>query len=151
MPINSVQEIVQLRRILQKLAGRLRPYNVYFTALLIFAGSRVVVALGVVFGTLLVRVPDPTKSDAGTGWYDRLLRWDSGWYAAIISEGYHFSEDPSQKSSTVFYPLYPLVSNAVRSVFGVSQWFALLIVANLASLLVALLLTNSSRTSSATR
>ena len=67
---------------------RLRAYDVYLSAMLILAASRFVVIVGINFGTLLVRIPNPKHWDAGSAWYHRLLRWDSGWYAAIVSDGY---------------------------------------------------------------
>jgi hypothetical protein len=118
-----------------------RPYGVYVSASLIFAASRLVVVVGINLGKLLVRVPDPAKWDAGPAWYDRLLRWDAGWYASIVADGYRYSDDGSIPSSTVFYPLYPLASYAVKSLFGLDRFMALLLVANAASLIVALLLT----------
>jgi hypothetical protein len=118
---------------------RWRAYDVYLSALLIFAASRLVVVVGINLGKLLVRVPDPAKWDAGPDWYDRLLRWDSGWYATIVNDGYRYSDDGP--SPTVFYPVYPLVAYAVKSLSGVDHFMALLLVANVASLIVALLMT----------
>jgi len=117
-----------------------RAYGIYLSALLIFASSRLVVFFGVNFGTLLVRDPDPAKWDAGPAWYHRLLRWDSGWYGSIVTDGYRYSEDATVQGPTVFYPLYPLVSYWVQALFGVSHWAAMLLVANVASLVVVLLM-----------
>jgi hypothetical protein len=118
-----------------------RPFHLYLSALLIFAASRLVVVIGVNFGTLLVRDADPTKWEAGPLWYHRLLRWDSGWYAGIVSNGYRYSTDSSVESSTVFYPVYPLLARALKSWFGIGEYTALLVVANVASLIAALLMT----------
>ena len=115
--------------------------HVYLLALLIFAASRVVVFIGVNCGTLLDRAQTPGQWDAGDAWYYRLLRWDSGFYADIASNGYHYSDDASHFSSTVFYPLYPLVSCAVKALFGVNQFVALLLVANAAALVATMLMT----------
>jgi hypothetical protein len=38
---------------------RWRAYDVYLSAMLIFAASRLVVIVGINFGTLLVRIPNP--------------------------------------------------------------------------------------------
>jgi Gpi18-like mannosyltransferase len=133
--------LVQCADLYLRARERWRAYDVYLSALLIFAASRLVVIVGVNFGTLLVRIPDPKKWDAGTAWYHRLLRWDSGWYGAIANEGYRYSDDVSIQSPTVFYPLYPLAAYAVKSLLGINLSEALLIVANVASLVAALLMT----------
>jgi len=77
----------------------------------------------------------------GPAWYHRLLRWDAGWYASIVRDGYRYSDDASVPGSTVFYPFYPLVSSAVKSLLGIDQYVALLLVANVASVAAVLLLT----------
>jgi hypothetical protein len=133
--------LVRFAGLFLRLRERWRAYDVYLSALLIFAASRLVVVVGVNFGALLVRTPDPKKWDAGLGWFDGLLRWDSGWYATIVSNGYRYSDDASVQGPTVFYPLYPLVSYAVKSLFGINHFIALLLVANVAALAAALLLT----------
>ena len=127
--------------LLRQFREKWRAYEVYLSALLIFAASRVVIVTGVKFGTLLVRVSDPSQWDAGNAWYYRLLRWDSGWYADIVSEGYRYSDNASVESSTAFYPLYPIVADTVKSLFGIDTYLALLLVANVASLLLAFLFT----------
>ena len=117
-----------------------RPYRIYLGALLIFAASRLVVIVGVHFGRLLTPAPT-TGWDAGPAWYLRLLRWDSGWYASIVRDGYQYSDDASVQSSIVFYPIYPLVSSALKPLFGINEYLALLLVANVASVLAVLLMT----------
>ena len=120
-------------------ARRYRLTKSILSVLLIFAASRLVVIIGVNFGKLLVRDPDPAQWDAGNAWYYRLLRWDSGWYFSIIHDGYRYSDNASVENSTVFYPLYPLVSYAVKDLFHIDGYLALLLVANVASLAVVLL------------
>jgi Mannosyltransferase (PIG-V) len=124
---------------LRRARERWRRCEVYGAALLIFAASRLVVAIGVNFGTRLV--PQPGQSDVGQVWYHGLLQWDLGWYAAIIRDGYRYSDDASVQSSVVFYPIYPLISYAVKSLLGVDESAALLIVSNAAALAAALLMT----------
>jgi hypothetical protein len=134
--IRSVNQVVSL---LVKARERCRPCQVYLSALLIFAASRLVVVIGVKFGTLLVLENKPRALDswdAGKAWYHRLLRFDSAWYADILSHGYRHSDGP-----TAFYPLYPLVSRAVKSLLGIDQWSALLLVANISALIAVLLMT----------
>jgi hypothetical protein len=118
-----------------------RAYKIYLSALLIFAASRLVVIIGINFGTLLVPAANPGKWDAGPAWYHRLLRWDTGWYASIIRDGYRYSDDASVPGSTVFFPLYPLVSSALKSLLAIDEYWALLVVANVASVVAALLMT----------
>lgn len=69
------------------------------------------------------------------------MRWDAGWYAGIMREGYHYRDDASVHSSTVFYPLYPLVSSVLKSILGVDAYLALLLVANAAAVFAVLLMT----------
>src|SRR6476620_1409107 len=101
-------------RVPLQIYDRWRPYSIYLRALLIFAASRVVVIVGVEFGALLPPAATARTCDAGPAWYYRLLRWDSGWYADIIRDGYQYSDDASLESSIVFYPIYPLVSSALK-------------------------------------
>jgi hypothetical protein len=125
--------------LLFKIGQRYRACEVYLLGLLIFAASRLVVVIGVDSGTLLVRAANPGAWDAGKAWYYRLLRWDSGWYAEIISHGYRYGR--GEVPTTVFYPLYPLASRAVKLLFCIDRWVALLLVANVAALVAALLMT----------
>jgi hypothetical protein len=124
-----------------QICDRWRTCKVYVHALAIFAASRLVVVIGVNFGTLLVPATNSGKWDAGPAWYHRLLRWDAGWYASIIRDGYRLSDDASVPGSTVFYPFYPLVSSALKSLLGIDEYLALLMVANVASLVAAFLMT----------
>lgn len=133
--------VVKIAAPLLRFRKALSAYEVYLSVLLIFAASRLVVIIGVNFGKLLVRDPDPAQWDAGNAWYYRLLRWDSGWYFSIIHDGYRYSDNASVENSTVFYPLYPLVSYAVKELFHIDGYLALLLVANVASLAVVLLMT----------
>ena len=88
-----------------------RARNVYLSALLIFAASRLVVIAGINFGKELA-TPYPAKFAVEPLWYERLLRWDGEWYAAIVNHGYQYGDNPAVESSTVFYPLYPGLSYA---------------------------------------
>jgi hypothetical protein len=133
--------LVQSELLFLRARKKWRAYDVYLSAVLIFAVSRLVVIVGINFGRVLVVIPDPNRTDAGPAWYYRLVRWDSEWYAAIVSHGYRYSDDPSLAGPTVFYPLYPLVSYLIKSLFGTDDFVALLLVANIASLFAALLMT----------
>ncbi len=118
-----------------------RRRQIYLHALVIFAASRAVVAIGAGFGTFLPANSPPWPWDPGNAWYTRLLRWDSAWYSTIIAEGYRYTADPAPYGSTGLFPLYPLICYAVKSLFGIDQNLALFLVANLAAVAVALLLT----------
>src|SRR5262245_25896577 len=140
--LNVIQSrMVTAAGLLLQARERLRAYDVYVAALLIFAASRLVVIIGVKFGTLLVPITVPGKWEAGPAWYYRLLRWDSGWYASIVSDGYRYSGDDSLHNSIVFFPLYPIASSAVKSLFGIDPYMALLVVSNVAALIAVLLMT----------
>jgi Gpi18-like mannosyltransferase len=58
-----------------------------------------------------------------------------------VHDGYRYNDDATTPSSVVFYPIYPLVSYVVKSLFGIDDYVALLIVSNVASLVTALLMT----------
>ena len=138
--INRLRLIFQLSSPVLRFIDVWRHYQVYIFALLIFTASRLVVYLGVQFGTLL---PMPTGSNfwnAGPAWYHRLLRWDTGWFLTIVNNGYSYNGDPRNQTPTAFFPLYPLVSHAVKFLFGIDEFLALFLVANIASLVVAVLL-----------
>ena len=129
------------------LRTRWRAYEVYLSALIIFAASRAVVVAGINLGksTLrpadIVRTLDPATLQADNIWYYRLLHWDSHWYHAIVRDGYQYGGDLSVPSSVAFFPLYPLFAYAVKSLLRIDTNLALLIVANVAALAAALLFT----------
>src|SRR5277367_1912076 len=126
--------LARLSQLFLQARKKYRSCDVYLCALLIFAASRLVVIFGVDFGRLLVAIPDPNRTDVGPAWYYRLLRWDSEWYATIVSHGYRYGDDPTVEGPTVFYPLYPLVAYVIKSLFGIDHFVALLLVANIAAL-----------------
>jgi len=124
---------------LSRLSERYSIYSVYFSGLLIFAASRVIVIIGLLFGKHLA--PSGLQTiDPSEAWYDRLLRWDSGWYLDVMHNGYRYSGDIHVPGSTGFYPLYPLTAKAAASAFGLSDGHGLLLVATAASLVAAVLL-----------
>src|SRR5258708_5721300 len=124
-----------------QISDRWHAYKIYLYVLVIFAASRLVVIIGINCGTLLGPATNQGKWDAGPAWYHRLLRWDAGWYASIIRDGYRLSDDASIPGSTVFYPLYPLVFSGLKSLLGIDEYLALLLVANVASVVAMLLMT----------
>lgn len=72
---------------------------------------------------------------------DGFARWDSDWYAALIDKGYVAPAAivADVQRNTAFFPLYPLLSRAVRAVVG-DTWLAGLLVSNLAFAVAAVLL-----------
>ncbi len=57
---------------------------------------------------------EPEPSIAARGWIfspfrliDMWARWDSGWYLAIVKEGYRMVQDVYTMSNLAFYPAYP--------------------------------------------
>jgi hypothetical protein len=66
--------------------------------------------------------------------YERLYRWDGGWYASIINNGYL---SPRVMTSTDygnvgFFPGYPLAADGIKRLLGLSSPIALLFAAQLA-------------------
>lgn len=51
---------------------------------------------------------EPYRAFPGALLLDGWVRWDAGWYHAIVRHGYAFT--PGQQSSVAFFPLYPLLS-----------------------------------------
>jgi hypothetical protein len=68
-----------------------------------------------------------------------LDQWDSGWYALIADNGYRSVVPPlrqrSDVSNVAFFPGYPLLVRAVRTLSGVSTETALLLAAQAAACL----------------
>ncbi len=114
--------------------------DLYGPALFIFVVSRLVVFIGIRLGSLLAPNPGSGHWDAGPFWYDKLLRWDAGLFARIIRDGYANGADPGVLTTTGSFPLYPLLSYGVKSLFGVDEYVALLLVSNAAALATALLI-----------
>lgn len=64
---------------------------------------------------------------------DGWARWDSGWYARIVENGYFLE---GERSNVVFFPLYPYLTKGLSYITG-NHWVAGLIISNL-SLIFAL-------------
>ncbi len=71
-------------------------------------------------------------------WLNGWVRWDAGWYKDIAELGYAITPRFNEQRNVVFFPLYPLLIGAVRTVTR-HTGMAGLIVSNL-SFVVALLL-----------
>jgi 4-amino-4-deoxy-L-arabinose transferase-like glycosyltransferase len=116
-----------------------RSWLPYCWVIFIFACSRVVVALGLVFSQKYL----PAGADvwsAGPGWYHQLLQWDSEWYFKIVTEGYRYNGDPTIQQNIVFYPLYPMLARGLVTIFGLTPANALLLVSNVAGMLAVVVL-----------
>ncbi len=93
----------------------------------------ILLSRAIVFGTTLLlttlREPRGHFSDAVL---DRrlgpLAAWDGRWYGEVAQHGY--AVVPGEKSSAAFFPLYPWLVAAFRSVFGAEPLAAGLVVAN---------------------
>jgi len=144
---SSADAILRSADLLPRMCKRWHAYEVYLSALVIFAASRAVVVAGVNLGMRrvraadIVRTLDPAILQADNIWYYRLLHWDSQRFHAIAHDGYQYSGDPTVMSTVAFFPLYPLVAYVVKSLFSIDTDLALLLVANIAALAVALLFT----------
>ncbi|HEY0006975.1 MAG TPA: glycosyltransferase family 39 protein [Pyrinomonadaceae bacterium] len=123
------------------LQARWRIYRPYVSALLVFLASRLVVSLAVIFSARLV--PQNNEShvwNTGSSWLRYLLRFDAGWYLQISQQGYSYNGNDLIEQPVVFYPLYPLISRLLATLFGLEHYLALLIVSNLAILVAVPLL-----------
>jgi hypothetical protein len=119
---------------------RLRSFIPYLTALMIFAASRFVVFLGIIFAARYVpQNPGDQYWSAADSWVPQLLRFDAGWYLSVLKAGYSYNGDDTAQQNVPFYPLYPLFGRALKTLLGISEANALLLVSNL-SIIIAILL-----------
>lgn len=93
--------------------------------LLVYALTSGIVILGASFGHQFVAPPGET---AGPSFHEKFSSYDGGWYKWIAATGYHY--DPTQQSSTAFFPLYPLLGAGVMRLTGLGATWALLIVSH---------------------
>ena len=93
--------------------------------------ARVLVGGGLVAAHLVVHSVRPGNPTARLRVHDGLLGWDAGWYRAIASHGYATSGHQSLR----FFPLYPMLGRSIGHVPGIGVGTALIVVANVASLL----------------
>lgn len=116
-----------------------RSWHPYCWVLLIFACSRLVVALGLAFSEKYV--PSSIERwSAGPLWYHQLLQWDSEWYFKIVTDGYQYNGDPTIQQSIVFYPLFPMLARGMATIGGLTPADAMLLVSNAAGLLAIVIL-----------
>ena len=116
-----------------------RPWIPYCWAISIFACSRLVVVLGLVFSQKYL-TSSIERWSAGPLWYHQLLQWDSEWYFKIATEGYRYNGDPTVQQNIVFYPLFPMLARGLATIGGLAPADAMLLVSNVAGLLAIVML-----------
>lgn len=77
------------------------------------------------------------SSQRGKPW-EMFYRWDSNWYMSILERGYNFH--PGHESNVAFFPLYPLTTGAISSLFAMPFKAGGFLVSNLALFIAAILL-----------
>lgn len=113
----------------------------YGFAAAIFGVSRLVVLLAILFSVRLIAPNNFAGAwNEGTAIWHYLLRWDSGWYLAIMRGGYDYRPDSSVQQTVAFFPLYPALSWCIATIFQLRFSSAALLVSNAASIAAALLL-----------
>jgi hypothetical protein len=93
--------------------------------------ARVLVGGGLVMAHLAVRSVRPGNPTALQRVHDGLLGWDAGWYRAIAGHGYGAAGHQALR----FFPLFPMLGRNLGQVPGIGIGTALVVVANVASLL----------------
>jgi Gpi18-like mannosyltransferase len=116
-----------------------RSWIPYCWAISIFACSRLVVALGLVFSQKYL-TSSIERWSAGPLWYHQLLQWDSEWYFKIVTDGYQYNGDPTVQQNIVFYPLFPMLARALAAIGGLAPADAMLLVSNVAGVLAIVML-----------
>jgi len=112
----------------------------YFLATALFLASRLVVFLGYGFGVLLRPPPMNTALHIDVPRLAPLMHWDANWYLAVLHDGYKLADTPGAPSDIAFFPLYPMLAWAAKTLGGLSEPTALIFVANAMALLSTLLI-----------
>ena len=94
------------------------------------------VALTLVAAHLTVGTVRPGNAAAAARVGQGLLAWDGGWYRSIAAHGYAASGQESLR----FFPAFPMAARVLGGIPGVGAGPALVVVANLASLVALALL-----------
>ncbi len=92
--------------------------------------SRALVVATLALATRLVDQLHPADPSAAFRVHQGLLAWDAGWYEAIARSGYGLAG----RSSLRFFPAYPLLGRWLGAVPGIGVPAALIVVANLSTL-----------------
>ena len=109
--------------------------------LVIFAASRVAVLAALAVGTM---VRGPLTPERHVSMANELHRWDVAWYLEVARHGYPHGIPTvgghAAQSTIAFFPLFPLLIRGVAAVFGITQFAAGVIVANVLGLVACVLL-----------
>ena len=96
----------------------------YAIAAAIFASSRLLVFFAILFSVRFIPPNNLSGSwNDGSSIWHYLLRWDSGWYLAIMRGGYHYLPDSSVQQTVAFFPLYPALSWGVARLFQLPTFY----------------------------
>ena len=93
--------------------------------------ARVLVGLALLVAHLGVRSLRPDNPAAVQRVHQGLLSWDAGWYRSIAAHGYAVAG----RQSLRFFPLFPMLGRYLGHLPGLDIGAALVVVANVASLL----------------
>jgi len=93
--------------------------------------ARVLVGLALLVAHLGVRSLRPDNPAAVQRVHQGLLSWDAGWYRSIAAHGYA----AAGRQSLRFFPLFPMLGRYLGHLPGLDIGAALVVVANVASLL----------------
>ena len=103
----------------------------YLQAWAIFLASRLLMAAATWYGIHYAPQTQPGFWHAAHAWCPYLLRFDSAWYVRILREGYSFNGNAAEQQKVAFFPLYPLLARLAKTLFGLDEFNAALLVANL--------------------
>ena len=107
---------------------------------MIFVASRFVVFLGIIFSARFVpQNPGEGYWNNTESWCRYLLRFDTGWYLTILGAGYSYNGDDMKQQNVAFYPLYPMLGRALKTLLGIRDDNALLLLSSLSIILAILL------------
>jgi hypothetical protein len=104
---------------------------------LCFASTSALIFLALTFAATSVRGPSD-RGGTTVASVEHAYWADASWYRRIVADGYSYS--PDRRSNVAYFPLYPLLGQAVRSLTGLSVELSLLVVSNAALFLCFLLL-----------
>lgn len=110
----------------------------YVAAIAVFLASRLVVALALATADWVVpKAIGPGFWERPDAAFSKLLRWDAGWYLAIVEVGYSAPSAAGHQSTLAFFPLYPLLAGWIDRATGLGAPESLLLVSNLSALALA--------------
>jgi hypothetical protein len=116
----------------QRTSGSWR--DAFAAALPAWLAARAIVLVALGFAHYLADEVRPDRAIVGRTVRDGLLSWDASWYADIAIRGYQGLPDEALR----FFPGFPLLGRGLGVVFG--ERAALVVIANVAALLAAVLL-----------